>query len=294
VSLPCVGCHDAGILTIHDNIHRNLTMASTENRHTNTATVSGEVRASGKERIPDFPTELELAERVYPLPNGVNGQLLAGGESNILPVTEVGHIIRLFLEHSKAFLAREGRLTIKDVDGIDYAGGAHFKEYKGFVGNITLVLLDKDDNPIALCEQVRVKLHSEYNILGIRPLLKGDEPKREQDGATFYPWFRVHAIDNAIQGCYRSISVWNGSDYVPMLRVYPSTRRPGAKAANLCMVKKTELLVTQESDCAIVAFLNKKTADNCTGWEITIAPGVDPALVICTAAVVEDTTSIFA
>jgi hypothetical protein len=77
-----------------------------------------------------------------------------------------------------------------------------------------------------------------------------------------------------------------------MLRVYPSTRRPGAKAANLCMVKKTELVVTQESDYAILAFLNKKTTDKCTGWEITIAPGVDPALVICTAAIVEDTTSI--
>jgi hypothetical protein len=245
-------------------------MASTENRQANTATVSGEVLASSKVRIPDFPTESELAERVHPLPNGVNGQLLAGGESNILPVTEAGHIIRLFLEHSKAFLAREGRLTIKDVDGIDYAGGSHFKEYKGFVGNITLVLLDKDDDPVALCEQVRVKLHSEYNILGARPLLKGDEPKSEQAGAAFYPWFHVNAIDNAIQGC------------------------SGVKAANLCMVKRTELLVTQESDHAIVAFLNKKTADNRTGWEITIAPGVDPALVICTAAVVEDTTSIFA
>jgi hypothetical protein len=124
--------------------------------------------------------------------------------------------------------------------------------------------------------------------------LKGDEPKSEQDGTAFYPWFHVRAIDNAIQGCYRSISVWNGSDYVPMLRVYPSTRRPGAQAADLCMVKKTELHVTQESDHAIVAFLNKKTANNCTGWGITIAPGVDPALIICIAAVVEDTTSIFA
>jgi hypothetical protein len=178
-------------------------MASSENRHTNTATAGGEVLASSKARITDFPTESELAGRVYPLPNGVNGQLLAVGESNIRPVTAAGHIIRLFFEHSKAFLAREGRLTIKDVDGIDYAGGAHFKEYKGFVGKVTLILLDKDENPIALCEQVRVKLHSEYNILGIRPLLKGDEPKSEQNDATFYSWFHVRAIDNAIQGCYR-------------------------------------------------------------------------------------------
>jgi hypothetical protein len=40
-----------------------------------------------------------------------------------------GQIIRLFLEHSKAFLAREGRLSIKDADGLDYAGGVHLKEY---------------------------------------------------------------------------------------------------------------------------------------------------------------------
>jgi hypothetical protein len=37
----------------------------------------------------------------------------------------------------------------------------------GKMGNINLILLDKDSNPIALCEQVRVKLHSEYNILGV-------------------------------------------------------------------------------------------------------------------------------
>jgi hypothetical protein len=97
-------------------------MVSTANRHTNTATVSGQVRASSNERILEFPIEAELAERVYPLP--VNGQVLAG-ESNILPVTEAGHIIRRILEHSEAFLAREGRLTIKDADGLDYAGGVH-------------------------------------------------------------------------------------------------------------------------------------------------------------------------
>jgi hypothetical protein len=108
--------------------------------------VSGQVRASSKERIPDFPTEAELAQRVYPLPNGVNGQLLAGGESIILPVTKAERIIRLFLEHSKAFLAREGRLTIKDADGLDYAGGVHFKQYTELVGKITLILLDKDSN----------------------------------------------------------------------------------------------------------------------------------------------------
>jgi hypothetical protein len=160
------------------------------------------------------------------------------------------------------------------------------------LGKITLVLLDKDDNPIALCEQERVKLHSKYNILCIGPLLKGDKAISERDGAAFYPWFYVRAIDYAIQGCYRSLSVWNGSDYVPMWRMYPSTRRPG-EAANLCMVKKTKLLVTQESDHAIVAFLNKKTTGNCIGWDITIALGADPALVICPATIVEDTSSVF-
>jgi hypothetical protein len=49
-----------------------------------------------------------------------------------------------------------------------------------------------------------------------------------------------------------------------MLRVFLSTRNPGAKDPNLCMVEKTELLVTQESDYAIVAIVNKKTTDKCT------------------------------
>jgi hypothetical protein len=267
--------------------------SSTESRDVNTATVSAEVSATSDVRISDFPTDADLAYRVHPLPKGVNGQLLAG-DSNIVPVTEAGQVIRLFLEHSKGFLAREGRLSIKNTDGLDYADGVHFKEYKGFMGKITLILLDEDDKPIALCEQERVKLHRDYNILGVRPLLEGDEPKSKQDGVAFYPWFHVRDINNAIQGYFRSISVWNGNDYAALWRVYPATRRPGAKAANLCMVKKTELLVTQESDHSIVALLNKKTVEHSIGWDITIAPGVDPALVICTAAIVEDTTSVFA
>jgi hypothetical protein len=64
-------------------------MTSTENRHANTATVSGQVGATSEVRIPDFPTESELAERVYNLPTSVNGQLLAG-ESNILHPTLFG------------------------------------------------------------------------------------------------------------------------------------------------------------------------------------------------------------
>lgn len=194
--------------------------SSTESRDVNTATVSGQVSATSDVRISDFPTDADLAYRVHPLPKGVNGQLLAG-DSNIAPVTEAGQVIRLFLEHSKGFLAREGRLSIKDTDGLDYADGVHFKEYKGFMGKITLILLDEDDKPIALCEQERVKLHRDYNILGIRPLLEGDEPKSKQDGVAFYPWFHVRDINNAIQGYFRSISVWNGNDYAALWRVYP-------------------------------------------------------------------------
>jgi hypothetical protein len=77
--------------------------------------------------------------------------------------TEADHIIRLFLEHSKAFLAREGRLSNKDVDGIDYAGGVHLKEYKRLVGMTTLILLDKYDS---LIEQERVKLQQRVQYLG--------------------------------------------------------------------------------------------------------------------------------
>jgi hypothetical protein len=57
------------------------------------------------------------------------------------------------------------------------------------------------------------------------------------------------------------------------------------------MVENTELLVTQESDYAIAAFLKRKATDNRTEWKIITAPGVDPVLVMCIAAIVEDTTS---
>lgn len=76
-------------------------------------------------------------------------------------------------------------------NGLDFAGGVQVKEYKGLLGMITLILLDKDDNPSDLCEQERVKLHSEYNILGIRQLFRRHEPKSEQEGAALTPGFMV-------------------------------------------------------------------------------------------------------
>jgi hypothetical protein len=51
-------------------------------------------------------------------------------------------------------------------------------------------LLDKDSNPIALCEQVRVKLHSSTISWVVGPLLKGDELECGQNSST--TWFRIH------------------------------------------------------------------------------------------------------
>jgi len=252
--------------------------------------VSGQVRASHEERVRDFPTEVELAETVFELPPQVNGQLLAGDTTKLIPVRTIGHVIRLFLVHSRRFLASEGRLTVTQFpNGLAYGGGVHKEHNFHCLGKTRLVLLDHDDTSIAMCTQERNKFHREYSIMGVRPLMPGDAPKSTENGVLFYPWFRLLDINDAVHGEFRIISVWNGNEYIPMWRVYPATRRPGNKAANLCLVKRTEILITQESDqLSVVGILHKTTSLDNTGWDITIAPGVDPALVLCVAAIVEE------
>jgi len=170
--------------------------------------VSGQVRASHEERVRDFPTEVELAETVFELPPQVNGQLLAGDTTKLIPVRTIGHVIRLFLVHSRRFLASEGRLTVTQFpNGLAYGGGVHFKEHNFHcLGKTRLVLLDHDDTSIAMCTQERNKFHREYSIMGVRPLMPGDAPKSTENGVLFYPWFRLLDINDAVHAHFPRFS----------------------------------------------------------------------------------------
>lgn len=254
-----------------------------------TVLAPGQVAATDQERIKDFPSDAQLAKTVHSLPLQVSGQLL-GASANLLSAQDAGQVLRLFLKHSKQFMSRHGKLTVtQEPDGSAYAGGVHFTEHRGIVGKTTLLMQDKNDKPVALCLQDHIKFHGEYAILGVRPLSPNDAPKQQQDGIAFYPWFQVLDINDAIHGAFRSVSVWNGTVYEPLWRAYPATRRPGKKAANLCLVKKTEILVTLASNSqSLVGILNKTTRDDTLGWDMTIAPGIDPALFLCVVAVVEE------
>ena len=244
---------------------------------TTNAIVSGQVVATdATSRVHKFPSDVELAKVVFPLPQQVHNQHLTD-VPELAPVTEVGHLLKVFVDHDQDFLTRNGHLGVFDATTKQpYAGGVTFVERKRVLKDRIYVLRDKDQKPIALtCVDGSVDYVNACIIYGTKPLVSGTVPQDlvlQEDGVTFYPWFR--AVDD--HPSYTSIDHWDGATFQPFLRARPD------KAEHA-----VGLLIRSASEHHTFGHLVKvKHGDKC-GWDLTVAPGVDPAMMLCITAAME-------
>jgi len=223
------------------------------------------VAASYVAPVEGFPTETELAMCVRSLPKQVNGHLLAE-RSCMLPKTESGQVTKLFLKHGS-----RGRASIVDAGGKHYAGGVVLKDHRhGIIRrHSTKILYDESGKPVVLCAEQKGTLNKTYNIYGTQPLVIDDTPQETKSGINFHAWFQVHEND-LYHLAHRSVLVWNGVDYEPMWRAYPATRRQQGSTKSF-LIQST---FTGEN----MGFVTKRS-------DVTVAPGVDPALMLCLASI---------
>jgi len=220
---------------------------------------------------------------VLSLPEQVQGKYLTTGNPEIVPAKNAGQLIKLLLDHRRrGFLGRKGDATIRDMNYHPYAGGAHLKEYHRPINVGVFVLQDKDDKPIALCVQDRKKLNKAYYICGTEPLRKGDEAKEKEAGIDFYHWFHVYVGDDDDKRS-RYIEAWNGTTFEPMWRATPVMKRANEYSDDMAFVPGQFIIATESSEEQVGYIVRTKGGGQNAEWKLTIAPGVDPALMLCIA-----------
>lgn len=192
--------------------------------------VSGQVPATATNSdIHDFPSDVELASVLFPLPQQVNGKFMVDAETTgIVPLQETGHLLKMFVDHDQDLLKLNGQMNIIEghtADGKPFAGGAKFIETKKFLRDRVYILQDKDDHQLAV---VAVDGKADYVnaciVYGAIPLVNktGEELDKDMedmtikdsDGKTFYPWFRV--VDD--MPTYTSVDYWDGVEFKPFIR----------------------------------------------------------------------------
>lgn len=226
-------------------------------------TVAGQVTAQATRLHETLPSNKELgSEKLrwkHPL------------LTHLQPVTELGEVIQASIKHGK------GGFAVTDTMGELLAGGVHFEERKPMIGNYKLIFKDAEGSPLVLAIENKVTMNKHFTIYGTEQLASCEDV-RVEDGVKFYPWFRIREMDEGTVD-YRSILVWTGTGFKTILQVIPMKRNLLQSRKGTCVVR--------DADKKQYAVLNKTKDEGQSNWELVVAPGVDPSLMIVLAACME-------
>ena len=139
--------------------------------------------------------------------------------------------------------------------------------------------------------------HKAYTICSRTPLFDTDEPIDQEGDVKFYPMFQVRDIDNSHRH-FRSLIVWNGTQYETLLRIVPAATLTAAAREHDVTPKKSDTLVVDPDDMEkVYAILAKKptgVTGRIAGWDLTVAPGADVGAFCMLGAILDDMVGWFA
>jgi len=255
--------------------------------------ISGQVLARF---LPDYFGE-DFASNVQPLPEQAEGFLLGDG-TDLQPTRRAQHVLRISMEKRFRHPGLGYQLRTNERDR--YAGGAYIakKGCSGILGGRRtanrFVLVDADNEPIACCDRSDESI---YLICGAEPMLEGDLPVSTNCGkedADFYPWYRVQnkvcssADTDQRDGDKLHVQIWNGETYDPLWEVVRNSgcQSPGQRRLTLA---RADFVIQTLDGASFLAILQDRRSRGIAGegWNLVVAPGVDPAAILCVAATVE-------
>lgn len=244
--------------------------------------IAGQVSALDTRVFEGLPSNKEIGEEVlnweYPL------------MTSLQPVAEAGNVLQASIKHGTGkWFSFQDTFSVTDSKGEPFAGGIHMVDHKNIVGSHRMMLKDAEGKALALAVEDKTTLNKHFTIYGREPLAPGDELKVEEEGITFYPWYRISDIDDTHLD-HRSVVVWTGKGFKPFLQVCPIPRHtsllPPHKGA--CLVRGAKDHAKQ------YGVVHKTKGEGLSGWEIVVSPGVDPSLMIVLAACMEHLVGWFA
>merc|ERR1712137_764414 len=167
--------------------------------------------------------------------------------------------------------------TIKKEDG------SPFLNVKGKAISLhnKMTLLDLEDRPIAVIIRKLFSLHSTFYIYSVKPYVEGQPASEEttEDGTPLYSWATVSKILWTIPQSY-SVCFATGND----------TYDGGSYMGSPPRVFSPEMSVSDVSSGAGAALVNRAffQFECANSYSLTIAPGIDPALMIAFVAIKDE------
>jgi hypothetical protein len=234
--------------------------------------------------------ENDLARIVRQLSPKVNGKAFGEG-TDLVPVKEAGQLLKITIrpvEGQKGVHLKSDRL-LYDSHNRPLAGGVHITKFQKLLGRNRLVLYDKDQKPLVVAVQdTKEVTHKAYHILGPTPLHQGDKRKEKEGGVDLYPWIRVSDVETDMQLPHRQVSVWNGLKYMDFISIRQAEEEK-KHVKDKVVLKKGEFVVVEvNNESSIYGLILKKGSKRTDGWELIVAPGVDPVMMIMFAATLDE------
>ena len=283
---------------------------------------------SGRVPVSFFPQYKTMAEVVNALPEQVEGLLLADGtdikptrqERHLVKVSMTpcqspvpssvsdDSIPRPMKKNSpgrsgSSSKPQEGKSSsclsddrphgfqLRTHEGDVYARGAHVFCHQEASKTKRFILCGGDEQPIACCYRVDKAKDASYYIHGTDPLLEDDEPIAEEDDVEYFPWFQIVSTSGStgnavLRQRVLEVQVWNGSTFESLWKI-------SAGAASFASLRGLELtdqdFVLHTDEGVVLSVMSNRACRNQeSGWDLTFAPGVDPALGLMLGTVVDE------
>jgi hypothetical protein len=239
------------------------------------------------------PTDLEIAAKAFRIPAGAS--LMGGPNTLAKPAESSGQVLKISLRRAAKLrtiplLDGDRTISVLSQDGEPYAGGFHMVDSKknAFTAR-TITLYDKDEKKVAICVQakaVQIGGRTDFLIYGVNPLYDGQQEKKVDgmDGPV-YQYMELHGIH--LDNKYDIISYMDKKPYDNLsFKGCPKTIMSKMHKGVILMTHDQKHVVAKLYQEAIMSNEQHAKGDT-TGWNMTIAPGVDPLAVVCITSILE-------
>lgn len=194
-----------------------------------------------------------------------------GDGAGAIPSTVAGQFIKLTFD---------GKWLTKiysKPDNVEYAGGLQLKR---FASNerMRVALLDGHGATIAVCIQMHTISMTRFKVYGTTEKYEGQKPSKNQKhgGAPLYAWANIEQKWN--QHFEMEIAHHRDEGSAPSKANFGTEKVP-SPTGPLTLVKKDDkpaASLKEEGN-----FLNSASEKR---WELTVAPGIDPCMMVCLVA----------
>lgn len=261
--------------------------------------IPGQSTATSTVQVPGLPTEEDLSGGLCQAPTEVRGKLLCEG-IDLVPVRELYEVLHLCLwQEPSRMYRRQSVIPVRDVEGGPLCGGTCVVDIRRFVvAKRKEFVLRLDGVILAVCVRRPHNLHKNYTIYGRQPIVDADatipDSTYTKESLTFYPWFRVR--DSARTRLpYLPIYVWDGTDFVPFLRADTAERLQHPRMSPKSVLRSTTgAMMRTKSAGALVREVDGNASFGLVlphsegGCHVTVAPGVDPGMMLCLGLAIGD------